>query len=73
MKSSVLIGWFPGLTPNNNHLVSESDMKKLPDVLENVCYTREELCAFSGIAEEDMTADMMKAVCMLMDQQKKAA
>ncbi|WP_224067459.1 GNAT family N-acetyltransferase [Vibrio penaeicida] len=63
-----------GLTPNNNHLVSEEDLQKLNELAgEDSSYTREELCAFSGIAEEDMTADMMKAVCMLMDQQKKAA
>ncbi|WP_261904632.1 GNAT family N-acetyltransferase [Vibrio fortis] len=63
-----------GLTPNNNHLVSEEDLQKLNELAgEDSSYTREELCAFSGIAEEDMTADMMKAVCMMMDQQKKAA
>ncbi|MFZ3527954.1 GNAT family N-acetyltransferase [Vibrio harveyi] len=57
-----------GLTPNNNHLVSESDMKKLPNVLENVCYTREEICAFSGISDENMTIDLMKRIINLMDE-----
>ncbi|EMR34033.1 GNAT family N-acetyltransferase [Vibrio harveyi] len=63
-----------GLTPKNNHLISAEDMQKLNELAGvDSSYTREELCAFSGIAEEDMTADMMKAVCMMMDQQKKAA